>query len=301
MAWQGKWYTVPFGVGTWPWHVRQDVLDQHNGGKWVESWDQLRDLAKKVNKPPFNAYGIPLGPCQDTNHSFAEIVWTFGGKLQNADGTLAVKDNDDAVLAALDLLEKMYLEDKTIPEGAISWNDGGNNQAYQGELVAWIMNPPSVYVWTKANKPDLYQKTSLLYAPKGPGGAFTTVQSEGHAVFKAAKNPEAAKGMLEYSLQPDWYAGFIEKLDGRYGPVYKSMIDRPFWSQPRLKEIAYITKNGRILGSDGPPLVAFSDIANKFYIPEMISDVLVKKVAKKDALAAFLTKAKEAYAKNPPM
>ena len=152
----------------------------------------------------------------------------------------------------------------------------------------------------KANKPDLFKNTTLTYAPKGPGGSFTTVQSEGFGIFKDAKNIDAAKGLLEYTLQPEWYVTFIEQLDGRYGPVYKSMIERPFWQQPRLKEIAYITKNGRILAADGAPLVAFSDIANKFYIPTMIADVLVKKVPKKEALASFLTKAKEAYAKNPP-
>jgi ABC-type glycerol-3-phosphate transport system substrate-binding protein len=301
MVWQGKWYASPFGVGTWPWHIRQDLLDQHDGGKWVSSWEEMRELAKKVTKPPLYAYGIPLGPCQDANHSFAEIVWTMGGKLQNDDNTLAVKENDEPFLAALDLLEKMYVQDRTIPEATITWNDGGNNAAYQGETAAWIMNPPSVWVWLAANKPDLRKKTTLAYAPKGPGGVFTTVQAEGWALFKASKAQDEVKGAYDVLLDPSWYQSqFVEQIDGRYGPVYKDMVKRPFWEKPPLSAIAYITQNGRILAATGAPLVAFSDLANKYLIPDMLSDVLTKKVDKKKAVNDFVAKAKELYAKNPP-
>src|SRR5262249_10144326 len=129
-AYQGKWYAVPYAVNCWPFHTRQDLLDQ-NGLKWPKDWDELRTQGKRLTKPPLYYYGHTLGRTNDTNNHFTGVLWTFGGKLQNEDGTLAVKAGDEAWIKTIELIAAMYSDDKIIPPGSVNWDDGANNQGYQ--------------------------------------------------------------------------------------------------------------------------------------------------------------------------
>jgi multiple sugar transport system substrate-binding protein len=299
-SWQSKWYASPLGVGLTAWHVRQDLLDQVNAGKWATSLDDMRAIAKKVNKPPFMAYGLTLGPALDAAEQFVELLWGFGGKLLNDDGTWAMKETDDAGLAVLNFYNQVYNVDKIVPQGAIDWNDGGNNAAYQGALVAWVMNAPSIFSWLQANKPDLYKQTSLYRTPAGPQGSHPYLQPEGHVIYKGAKHVDAAMGALAYLLDPTWYASFIEQVLGRYGPIYQDLLNKPFWSQnSNFKELAYVTQNGRTWAYSGPPVPAFLQIINKFYLSDLIHDYLVKKLSPQDAMKNLLAKVNDTYSKNP--
>ena len=48
---------------------------------------------------------MTLGKTNDANNHFTGMLWTFGGKLQNDDGSLAVKEGDDAWIKTLDTIQ----------------------------------------------------------------------------------------------------------------------------------------------------------------------------------------------------
>src|SRR6266567_479095 len=49
---QNQWWAVPYAVNCWPFHTRQDILDQ-NKLQWPKSWDEMLTQAKQITKPPF--------------------------------------------------------------------------------------------------------------------------------------------------------------------------------------------------------------------------------------------------------
>ncbi len=296
VAAKGKVYAVPIAVNAWPLHVRQDMLDKENGGKWPDTWDEFRTVAKKITKSPdVYAFGWTMGKANDANNHFIAALWTFGGKLQNDDGTFALKANDPAALAALQLAKDMYETDKTIPPAVVQWDDGGNNTAYQDGQVAITSNPTSIYGWLVKNKPDIAKATTFQTYPKGPAGSFGQVDVWGVTIYKNTKVPEQAQGALEWMLQPDHHKQRIIDLAGRFLPVYKGMLDDPLWQQPLYKAYGDIAKTGRIMGFSAPPAKGYSDFTTRFLIGNMMQDMVVRKQTPQQAYQTFYEAAKGVY------
>jgi multiple sugar transport system substrate-binding protein len=298
LMFDGKWWGVPMAVNCWPMHVRQDLLDKA-GLKYPKNWDEFRTQGKQLTKAPLYYYGLTLGKIDDTNNHVLGMIWTHGGKLQNDDGTLAVKAGDEAWIKTLDLIVQMFDEDKIIPPGATNWDNTSNNTAYQSEQLVITSNPTSIYNWLTQNKPELAKGTKFYSYPAGPAGSFGQVDVWGLGIFKNGKNGEGARTLLNSFIDPTWYADYINKqLKGRFVPVYKNLIKDDLWTKNDLyTEYQTIIDTGRTMSFGGNPLGAIAELTAKYVIADMVQDVLVKKVKPADAVATFVKTAGEIYAK----
>ena len=297
LVYDGKWWGAPMAVNCWPFHVRQDLLDQ-NGLKYPTSWDEVRQQGKQLSKAPLYYYGFTAGKTNDTNNHFTGMLWTFGGKLQNDDGTLGVKEGDEAWIKTLEALNAMFTEDQIIPPGSVGWDDTQNNTGYQSEQLVMTSNPTSVYNWLLQNKPELAKATKFYSYPAGPAGSFGQVDVWAQGVFKNGKGREGAFELLKGFIDPTWYAGYInDQLKGRFVPVYKDMIKHDLWKQDLYSEYQNIISTGRIMAHSSAPLGAISELTTKYIVADLVQDVLVKKQKPADALATFVRSAKEVYDK----
>ncbi|HEV8634274.1 MAG TPA: extracellular solute-binding protein [Chloroflexota bacterium] len=302
-AWQGKWWAVPLAINAWPLHVRQDLMDA-KGLKWPKDWDEFRKTAREIQNPPnLYAFGYTLGRIDDTNNHVLAMLWTFGGQLQTEDGKFAPTANDKAWLETLKLTKAMFEEDKIIPPGAVTWDNGSNNNAYQSGQIWATSNPTSIYTWlVKNNKPDLVKGTKFYPYPKGPAGEFGQVDVWAHIIFKASKAPDAAKTILEYFNSPPQYRKYITDLQGRFLPVFRNMVDDPMWkNNPLYEQYTTIAKNGRIMAHAASPTAPYGDVTTNFLIGDMMQELLVKKQSPEQALSAFLGRAKAIYDKYPTL
>ena len=59
VAYDGKFWGVPFAINPWPMHVRMDVLEE-NGLDYPRTWDAFVETCLKVQKPPFYGFGMDL-------------------------------------------------------------------------------------------------------------------------------------------------------------------------------------------------------------------------------------------------
>ncbi len=295
---QDKWYGVPMAVNCWPMHVRQDVLDKSNL-KYPKDWAEFREQGKQLTKPPFYYYGMTLGRIDDTNNHFLGMLWTYGGKLQNDDGSLAVKAGDEAWIKTIELVASMFNDDKIIPPGSTNWDNSANNQGYQSEQLMVTSNPTSIYNWLEKNKAELAKSTKFYSYPAGPAGSFGQVDVWALAMFKNGKGGDNTKTLLASFGDPTWYGDYVNKvLKGRFVPVYKDLIKDDFWVKNDLyTEYRKIAETGRIMSFSSAPLGAISELTTKFLLGDLVQDVLVKKVKPADALATFVKGAEEVYAK----
>jgi ABC-type glycerol-3-phosphate transport system substrate-binding protein len=130
------------------------------------------------------------------------LIWCYGGKLVEADNK-TVTLHSQGTVQAVQLLADMFKKHKIIPKGAISWDNTGNNKAYQSRQVIFVLNPTSIYAHLADSDPELYKTTGLFPIPAGPAGAIEALTSAEWVLFKKNPYPDIAKGLAEYWMAPD--------------------------------------------------------------------------------------------------
>ncbi len=249
----GRFLGVPLAVNPWPMHTRLDLLEKAKVD-YPKTWDEFIETSKKIQEPPrLFAFGICLGLAADTTNNFTNMMWCYGGKTVEADNKTVALNSAENV-AALKVLEAMFKTHKIIPPGAISWDDSGNNKAYQSKQAAFVMNPTSIYAYLDGNDKDLQKVTGLFPVPAGPKGSFSQIDTWSLGLFKKGPYPELGKGLIEYYMQPANYDKIVQSTGGRWVPVYKRLFDSPFWKEkPVFKHFTQMAEQGVPLSYAGTP------------------------------------------------
>jgi len=82
---KGRAYGVPQSVSPRPLVTRMDILDAAKVAP-PKTWDEVVEVCKKLQKPPkLTGYGMCLGLTSDTDNEMMNIIWSYGGKLVEAD------------------------------------------------------------------------------------------------------------------------------------------------------------------------------------------------------------------------
>ncbi len=223
-------------------HARLDLLEKAKVD-YPKTWDEFIETSKKIQEPPrLFAFGICLGLTFDTTNNVTNLLWCYGGKTVEADNkTVAMNSAEN--IAGLKVLEAMFKTHKIIAPGAISWDDSGNNKAYQSKQAAFVMNPTSVYAYLDGNDKDLQKVTGIFPVPAGPKGSVSQIDTWSLGLFKKSPYPELGKGLIEYMLQPVNYDKIVQSTGGRWVPVYKRLFDSPFWKEKPV--FKYFNPDGR--------------------------------------------------------
>ena len=174
-------------------------------------------MSKKLQKPPkLTGFGICLGLTTDADNDVMNVIWSHGKKLVEADDkTVAL--NSPGTVQAVQLIADMFNKHKIIPKGTISWDNQGNNKAYQSRQVIFVLNPTSICPPGGVGQ-ELYDVTGLLPVPAGPAGSVQSLGTGEWVLFKHNPYPEVAKGLVQYSMEPENLRVVMEEGDGRWGP-----------------------------------------------------------------------------------
>jgi multiple sugar transport system substrate-binding protein len=295
---KGKAYAVPQSISPWPLVARLDILEAAKVDP-PKTWDEFVELCKKLQKPPkLTGYGMCLGLQNDTDTNAMNMIWCYGGKLVEADNKTVALHSKETV-EAVQLIADMYLKHKIIPKGAISWDNTGNNKAYQSRQVIFVLNPTSIYAHLAESDKELYNTTGLLPVPAGPAGAIAAVGTSTFALFKHNPYPEIAKGLAEYWMAPEHLRVTIEEGDGRWGPPYKGMYDSDFWKRPVFQHWRAMLENGRQFPYAGTTNAATGEVLATYVIGRMLHRVLVENWEAEKAVEEAHKKVVEIYARYP--
>src|SRR5262249_41689148 len=145
-------------------------------------------------------FGMTVSTANDAEGQVRNVIWSFGGKVMAEDGrTVAFRSAE--TLAAYKFIADMFLTDRTIPRAALTWDDSGNNIAYQTGRAAFVINPPSIWYYLEANDRNLLGNTVMAAIPRGPGANGRSGNALGCWVWqvsRASRQQEAAKNWLRY-------------------------------------------------------------------------------------------------------
>jgi len=161
------------------------------------TWEDLCKAAPETKKKhPEMQIPIGVGLFQDIDSNMAvhDILWCFGGSIQDKDGNVVL--NSPEALHALDYAKRLYSVGMT--PAVLSWNAASNNQALNAKETSYILNSISAYRTAQDNKlpvaDDIFF-TPALKEPTDVGLASEHVMST-YVVWKFAKNQEGAKEFL---------------------------------------------------------------------------------------------------------
>jgi multiple sugar transport system substrate-binding protein len=295
---KGKAYSVPHSISPIPLVARMDILEAAKIEP-PKTYDELIEVSNKLKKPPkLLGYGMCLGLHTDTEGNMMDAIWAYGGKLVEADDkTVAL--NSPGTVQAVKMIADMYNKHKIIPKGSISWDNQGNNKAYQSRQVVFVINASSIYAYLSESDKELYDVTGMLPAPGGPAGPSDRVATGEWMLFKHNPYPEIAKGYVQYSMEPENLRAVMEEGGGRWGPPYKGMYNSPFWQKPGFQHWRGILERGRLFSSPGSMGAAAGEVYATTTLARMIQHVLVENWEPEKAVEDAHQKVVEIYARYP--
>jgi multiple sugar transport system substrate-binding protein len=262
------------------------------------TWDEFVEVCKKLQKPPrLTGFGMCLGLQNDADTNAMNMIWCYGGKLVEADNKTVALHSQETI-AAVQLIADMYLKHKIIPKGAISWDNIGNNKAFQSRQVIFVLNPTSIYAHLMESDQELYDVTGLLPVPAGPAGAFEALTTAAWALFKHNPYPEIAKGLVEYWMAPENLRVTIEEGGGRWGPPYRGMYDSDFWSRPAFQHWRVMLERGRQFPSPGTATPASGEVLATYTLGRMLHRVLAENWEAERAVEEAHKNVVEIYARH---
>jgi multiple sugar transport system substrate-binding protein len=266
---------VPMGIAANVAHVRADKFREAGYDSLPETWDEFIEAAKKVTKPPFYAYGMALGLTpSDSLGDVLSVVAAYGGSMVDAQNRPAFES--DGAVEAFKVINRMYNVDKIIPRGTLSWDNSGNNKAFESGQIAYCLNPTSIYSSLINNKSEFLDQTTLERAPGGPAGRFSTASTDYYGVFKKSPNTELAMGLVQHFMKPENYGQFLLEAGGRYLPIYPAQLEHEFWQRPAFVGLREAAKTARSSYFPGKLTPALSEVVTRSMVIEEVHNMLVK-------------------------
>lgn len=285
------------------------------------TWEDLVKAAPELKKKYPNVQipiGIGLSQDIDSNMAVRDILWCFGGSIQDKEGNLVL--NSPETVAALEYTKRLYSVGMT--QAVLSWNAASNNQALNAKETSYILNSISAYRTAQDNKLPVADDIFFTAALKGPTGiqlASEHVMSA-YVVWKFSKNQDAAKEFLVALVDasrdgttasklynfPSFYGAAADpgtpankKIESGKAWIAKACHNDPFGSKPadKLSVLATADKWSTNLGYPGNANPAEGEIFDTYVLTDMFAKAATGALSPKDALAEANTRAKEIFKK----
>lgn len=289
VMYNGEVHGVPLEVDVVPMYARRDLLEAQGLGI-PTTWEELRTASQKILAADrtITPFAMPTSTANDADGQIKQVVWSFGGAMFAEDGK-TVTWNSPETKAAYQFLADMFAEG-TIPRSTLTWDDAGNNTAYQTGRAAFTINPPSIYSWMVANDEELLKNTELIAVPKGPGEAGRSGSSAGSWVWivaKATDRPDDAKAWLSYFFDTARYEKLIDTVGGRWVPIYPALTaSMPlFKDTPAFANFNEMAGNGIVDGFKGPPSALNAEVSVAKIVSQSFQKVVVDGMSVDDAVA----------------
>ena len=239
-----QYFALADGWAPMPLHYRVDWWGE--AGFKPDTWESVRDGARKIREKFGVAAGFGIAPETDSNMVLRGLVWSFGGAEQDEAGEVVI--NSPATVEAVKLMTAVYKEGMT--SDVFVWDPSSNNRAFVWGRASIIGNAISAMRQAEKQSPSVAQRAALARAPAGPAArpmAPNVVHS--YVIWKFAENPELARRFLvdligtyeEAFVASEFYnfptfPGSVRNLRARLAaerpaaPPYLVLADADTWS-----------------------------------------------------------------------
>ena len=245
----GKHWSVPAFSSTEMFYVRTDLLEEH-GLDLPDTWEDVMEVAKAVNKPgEVWGWGMQMGtPSWDSEVALTSKLWAYGASTWDKNGKPAI--DSKATRTVLDFVNEAW-DAGVIPPDGPTWDDAGNNKAYQTGIAAMIFNTGSVLRYLQTEDEELLNKTAVIPIPKGPKGRFCSGYFYQWGAMNTTKYPDVCLELMEWLMSPEQVKPYYVAGGGNMLPTYKNLLNEEMWQDPYRKVLADMVPNTYSQGYPG--------------------------------------------------
>lgn len=263
--------------------------------KVPETWDEVREAAKKCTKP--DVAGITISVAVDTNdvNTFEGIAYANGGRWLDDTGK-KVMINDAGFIDALQLYTGL-VQDKSVPQGVTETNFASSGTLFFQEKAAmWVCLSYIGAFQTGLKAPADFPVASTLFPrqPKPTGftkpAASIMTPTAAMLISKSSQQKDAALKYADFWSQPEVQVGWDgSEISGRVPALKKN------WETETFKRIHAdwyaLYKAGKMF--DGAlPMPSFPGLAEaEKALNSGMQSAVLGKMSPKDAMAAAAKRA----------
>lgn len=161
-----EWYAYCLGWVVDPGDYRKSLWNQAGYPQGPINYDDLLKGGQAIYQKTGIPVGVGMSPEIDSEFYARSLIWSFGGKLQDACGKITL--DSPQVLDAVKYQVKLFHNAET-PE-VFSWNAASNNQAFVSGRASYIQNSISFYRTALKSNPKNASDTGFRPGLKGPSG-----------------------------------------------------------------------------------------------------------------------------------
>jgi multiple sugar transport system substrate-binding protein len=249
--------------------IRDDLLAQAGNPK-IETWEDVKNFCGTMKRRSNNAAGLAISHCNDANHNWRAVMWSYGASEVAKDGkTITV--NTPEFKAFLEF-SKAFFQEAITPE-VFAWDDVSDNRYLGSGQGSFIHDAISSIRSIEAPNKALFDKISIRAPLKGPGGQHNMPDSVLYAIWEFAKNKETAKKFLTDYL--DIWKEASKQSTGYNMPYFENLFKKPMAVIGDTQKLAILQdyKGDEIFhtfGYPGPPNSAAQQVLAEYIIPDTV-------------------------------
>ncbi len=277
----GEWWAVPYHQRAGGGYYRKDAFEGAGIDiQTIRTYDKLREACLTVSTPELFGWGITINRSGDGNSIIQRIMTGYGAGWQDETGQY-INANTPEMIEAMNFIKDTYLAPEwaaMLPPGVLAWNDISNNEAFQGEVIAYTENAGTVYAKALVDGLPVAEKTGYLAPPGGPvNQEFNSIGSKDWFILKGAKNAENAKqAILAFTTDLERMDAMLESSPAYAVPAYTNLWDMSEYTQSNEMSMqikpAALDDSGIFAGQwPGPASPALTAIENSGIWNDMVN------------------------------
>jgi len=248
---------------------RKDLFDSV-GRPAPRTWDDLR-VAARLLKAKGHPTGMQFSHCNDANHNWRALMYSFGVKETDPSGQTILIDSKE-MREALRFAKAMYDEGMT-PE-VFSWDDASDNRFLASGVGCWVHDAISAFRTTEDTNPKVFKETYCLPEAAGPSGRWNVGEPNVWSIWKFSKNVPAAKEFIQAISDSQKDAMLASR--GYNMPFMRGQYAKPMpglGNDPKLGILQEQDKITAFFGHPGPMSPAAQEVLTTFIVPDMFTRV----------------------------
>jgi multiple sugar transport system substrate-binding protein len=269
----GKQYVIPIGTSGNLLIARDDLLKEAGLTPPPKTWADLFDYSAKAQRPPRTfGLGQALSNTSDANR-WVDTLQSYGVRFADDQGKKATFGNfQKEAVEVIELIADGFTNKKVFPPGVLTWDQTGDNDAFQSGRTIFAFNPLSIPAWVRDNKPEMLPGIGTYITPAGPKMMIQGVSAVSMSVRADSPLRDKAKDLLLFLYDKQYYKDYWPK--SQWGPTTEAHYDNEAFSQSWLKVRVDLAKNGKPIHWPDVSNQAMAEVLTAFVVPRMLQSVV---------------------------